>query len=407
MSKRRKTTQSNAIPGQPKKTRLSKALGAAGLTRPNSETPAPTYFDFAPDAEQPIVMTPAQAAKTVEIESVPTQPPELAKTVEIERPAPQEISPQSEELPASSGLQPMTAPEPWLRMFNHHSSPSFPPLPGAQLPNFQQAAPSSRQSPGFQAPVFQAPGFQPSHTPASARFSAPLSDGHLPEEHLPEAPPPAVMDTLTLVDFKPGPVDVKETAATPETAEEPAPAPLPRRKTRMTLVQEFDITKLIAETETQSQKVVPIETVDDFNAAMHYFTGQAEGRTYTAELRFRASFTPIQDMKVTSEPEAASVTDDNDWIVADNVFSPAASEAPRVAPPPNSGFNMLDLIDESYRTIPANPTFSQSRQGQVGLSVDWSQPIAKLPAVQEGLMGGMSGNTKGNGAQYKNHWSKR
>lgn len=322
MSKRRKTTQSDAIPGQAKKTRLSKALGAASLTRPNSETPAPAYFDFAPEAE--------------------------------------EVS------PAAPSFQ---APQ----LFN--TRPGFP------------AAPAPLPAPEVESPA-------------------------------PEAPPAALMESLTLIDFKP-PAPVSDQPPAPQqlessplpksdalpVAHEAAP-PLPRRKTRMTLVQEFNITKLVAETETQSQKVIPIESVDDFNAAMHYFTGQAEGRTYTAELRFRASFTPIQDMKVVSEPEVETAPADN-WIVADDVFAPAASTAPHMAPPANSGFSMLDLIDESYRTIQANPTFSQSRQGQAGLSVDWSQPIAKLPDVQTGLMGGMVGNTKGNGAQYKNHWSKR
>jgi hypothetical protein len=175
------------------------------------------------------------------------------------------------------------------------------------------------------------------------------------------------------------------------------------RKTRMTLVQEFNIPKLIAETETQSQMVLPMDNVDDFNAAMHYFTGQAPGRTYTAELRFRAAFTPIQDMKVTSEPEPVAET--GNWIVADNCFTPAASEPPRASA--NSGFNMLDLIDQSYTTIQSNPTFSQSRQASPGLAIDYSQPIAKLPDVQTGLMGGVAGGTKGSGAHYKNHWSKR
>lgn len=263
MSRRKKTTESMSIPGQNKQTRLSKALGSASLTRPESTTPAPAYFDFDPEAAN--------------------------------------------------------------------------------------------------------------------------------------VPPPAPM-----LDSAPPAADL---------------APRARRKTRMTLVQEFDISKLVVETETQSQKVIPIETVDDFNSAMHYFTGQAEGRTYTAELRFRASFTPIQEMKVTSEPEAmpsqSSSIDSTDtidstgagWIVADNCFSPEASE--QAKPVANSGFSMLDLIDEGYRTLQANPTFAQSRQAASGLAIDYSQPIAKLPPVSTGLMGGVSGGTKGSGAQYKGHWSKR
>jgi hypothetical protein len=355
--------------------------------------------------QQPLALT---QAKIVEIETNVPQTAEAAKTVEIERTAFPAVE---TELPASSGLQPMTAPEPWLRMFDHKNIPSFPQISALKTPGLPEAPPAPSQAPGFHSS-----GYQPFAIPSPPHLETPSVETQSPEAHPPEAPPPAVLETLTLVDFKPGSsageaVPAANINARLEAASEPekeAVRPsLPRRKTRMTLVQEFDITKLVAETETQSQKVIPIETVDDFNAAMHYFTGQAEGRTYTAELRFRASFTPIQDMKVTSEPEAATVTDDNDWIVAENVFSPEVSEAARVAPPVNSAFNMLDLIDESYRTIQANPTFSQSRQGQAGLSVDWSQPIAKLPDVQQGLMGGITGNTRGNRAQYRNHWSKR
>lgn len=372
MSKRKKTTQSNAIPDQPKKTRLSKALGAASLTRPNAETPAPTYFDFDPDAA-----------------AVPPPAPMM------------DIAPLADSAPVTEDPFDFAPPSSSLPM----QDPAFlQDLMQAALPAHLLEAPETTNPPAptFQGPpIFRtAPGFPAVPTPNQASAVDAVT---------PEAPPAVLMESLTLVDFKP-PTNVFEepvmAAPASETAPTEAAPALRRRKTRMTLVQEFDITKLVAETETQSQKVIPIETVDDFNAAMHYFTGQAEGRTYTAELRFRASYTPIQDMKVTSEPETAPTTEDN-WIVAENVFAPTASEAPRVASPANSGFNMLDLIDESYRTIQANPTFSQARQGQAGLSVDWSQPIAKLPDVQHGLMGGMIGNTKGTGAQYKNHWNKR
>lgn len=338
MSRRKKTTQSMSIPGQNKQTRLSKALGSASLTRPESKTPAPAYFDFDPAAA-----------------NVPPPAPML------------DSAPPA--LPDTNTVSPPTPATPAVVEFEMPERP-----PAATL-------------------ILERLSFIPQETPA-------ITPGV-------ELANTATPDVAPATDFTP------QTNSTVASDVAPAAdlAPRARRKTRMTLVQEFDITKLVAETETQSQKVIPIETVDDFNSAMHYFTGQAEARTYTAELRFRASFTPIQEMKVTSEPEALPAQGDSidstgaSWIVADDCFSQAASE--QAKPVANSGFSMLDLIDEGYRTLQANPTFTQSRQAASGLAIDYSQPIAKLPPVSTGLMGGVSGGTKGSGAQYKGHWSKR
>ncbi|MDZ4836038.1 MAG: hypothetical protein SGJ27_19855 [Candidatus Melainabacteria bacterium] len=185
---------------------------------------------------------------------------------------------------------------------------------------------------------------------------------------------------------------------------------------KRTIVQEFDITKLLKETQRQTQEVMKLPPEPEFDSAMHYFSASAERMTYTAELRFRANYTPAEKKEAPSEqpPEAAwnHVADENSSGSNNtfgfkflNDFTPPKQDLP-VAP--NTGFNMLDLIDEGYRSVQPNPTFSQTRgPGKVEVAVDWVNSNGRLPpASREGLAAGL-GATKAPSNQYKKSWSKK
>ena len=187
---------------------------------------------------------------------------------------------------------------------------------------------------------------------------------------------------------------------------------------RRTIVQEFDISKLVKATERKTVEVkkLELEPEPQFDSAMHYFTGAAERMTYTAELRFRASYTPPEKKEVAPPPEAGWNRGDDDTSSGSNNntfgfkflndFVPPRQDLP--APQPRSGFNMLDLIDEGYRTVQPNPTFSQTRgPGKVEVAVDWVNSGGKLPpSSREGLAGGFGGATKAPVNQYKKNWLK-
>lgn len=198
-------------------------------------------------------------------------------------------------------------------------------------------------------------------------------------------------------------------------------AETPSKPQRRTIVQEFDISKLVRATERQTVEVKKLELEAEaepqFDSAMHYFTAAAERMTYTAELRFRASYTPPEKKEVAPPPPEAgwNRTDDDMSSGSNNNtfgfkflndFVPPRQDFP--AAQPRSGFNMLDLIDEGYRTVQPNPTFSQTRgPGKVEVAVDWVNSGGKLPpSSREGLAGGFGGATKAPVNQYKKNWLK-
>lgn len=189
---------------------------------------------------------------------------------------------------------------------------------------------------------------------------------------------------------------------------------------RRTIVQEFDISKLVKETERKTQEVkkLELEPEPQFDSAMHFFTAAAERMTYTAELRFRASYTPAERKEVVSEPppeaswhqtgdETASGSNNTFGFKFLNDFVPPRQDLP--VSTSSKGFNMLDLIDEGYRTVQPNPTFSQTRgAGKVEVAVDWVNSGGRLPpSSRDGLAGGFGGATKAPANQYKKNWLKK
>ncbi len=189
------------------------------------------------------------------------------------------------------------------------------------------------------------------------------------------------------------------------------------RMRKATIVQEFDITKLLKETETQTQKVLNLEPEQKFDSAMHYFSAAAERMTYTAELRFRANYTPEQKKAQTAAPppeaswnqvsdDASSGSNNTFGFKFLNDFEPPSTPLPAV-PQRGSAFNMLDLIDEGYKTVQPNPTFAQTRgPGKVEVAVDWVNNGGRLPASREGLGGNLGGGTKPPANAFKKNWLK-
>jgi hypothetical protein len=189
------------------------------------------------------------------------------------------------------------------------------------------------------------------------------------------------------------------------------------RMRKATIVQEFDITKLLKETETQTQKVLNLEPEQKFDSAMHYFSAAAERMTYTAELRFRANYTPEEKKAQAAAPppeaswnqvsdDASSGSNNTFGFKFLNDFEPPSTPLPPMQQK-GSAFNMLDLIDEGYKTVQPNPTFAQTRgPGKVEVAVDWVNNGGRLPASREGLGGNLGGGTKPPANAFKKNWLK-
>ncbi len=173
---------------------------------------------------------------------------------------------------------------------------------------------------------------------------------------------------------------------------------------RRTIVQEFDIPKLVKHT-----REVPVEVeeqkADGLSSAMMYFTGNAEKTTYTSELRFRAMCALERDSELDSSVNAAQdlPPQEEQWNQIDS-FAPPQEEPPRILP--SSGLSMLDVIDQGYKTLLTGPeSFAPPRQIEV--EVDYSQPQSRLLPPQTGLSRGLGTSTKGGGSVSKNRWSKK
>ncbi len=175
---------------------------------------------------------------------------------------------------------------------------------------------------------------------------------------------------------------------------EPVPAGIEKPSRRKTRVQEFDITDLVARA-TPSPEV---EAQPDL--AIDYFTGAAESRTYTAELRFRAQFTEQTPAPpVVSEQQPAP----EQWSAAES-FAPPSDEHARIHQ--YSDFNnMLDLVDERYQPIPSVNFQQGAVRQQPEVEVEFTQNSSRLSNSSGGLASGL-GVTKSTGRQ-KNRWSKK
>lgn len=290
---------------------------------------------------------------------------------------------------------------------SRHLSFSSAPAANFEFDQYEESGPVVESAPALVEPavVEPAPVSTPEVMAFQRQFAEPTPTFHAPPESTPvfdQAPVPKIQE------FSGNDDDGSQTC--PELYAPTVEAPLPGAKSltgeraipRKTIAQEFNLPKLLAETETQTQQVLNMEPPKDFDSAMHYFTGNAERMTYTSELRFRAQFTPNVDeviQEIKSEPEQMP-----QWLQVDDTAPP--SMAPHV--PQNSGFSMLDLIDESYRPIQANPVYSSSR-GQVHVELEYSaQHAGRLPPSQagmSGLAGGMGSATRA--GAFKSKWSKK
>lgn len=174
---------------------------------------------------------------------------------------------------------------------------------------------------------------------------------------------------------------------------------------RMTIGQEFDIPKLVAHTTEIALGVQNQHSdSDDLSSAMMYFAGHAGKSTYTAELRFRAHCATERANELDSSINSVQPLpqEEEQWLQLDS-FAPPQEETPRILP--SSGLSMLDVIDQSYKTILTGPeSFAPPRQVEV--EVDYSQAQSRLHPPQSGLSGGL-GSTKAGGNSFKNRWSKK
>ncbi|HEY9784004.1 MAG TPA: hypothetical protein V6D17_01290 [Candidatus Obscuribacterales bacterium] len=128
---------------------------------------------------------------------------------------------------------------------------------------------------------------------------------------------------------------------------------------------------------------------------LRYFFGEAEGKTYTAELRFRAQYAPEQNSAAPQvvPPPAAAHPPMN--------FTPPQNEAPRILEN-HAQLNVLDLINERFQALPDAPkNIIHSRQPQIEL--DCSQSNSKLPAPSTGLAGELNVRKMGKSQR----WSKK
>ncbi|MBX9693357.1 MAG: hypothetical protein K2Z81_13300 [Cyanobacteria bacterium] len=264
---------------------------------------------------------------------------------------------------------------------------------------------------------------------------------------------------------------------------------------RSTMVREFDVTKLVAEAARRAESQLGDETAlnivaqepkgwHDFDESVHsllaraeqapdesklendseseavqYFYGQAEGQTYTAELRFRARFSPKIDEPEPSgdsavapqsygsqgsapptiapqsfgsqgsapqgaaprasgaqgfEPQGSAPTSFAPPAFAPQSFAPQNFAAPQSyfsqsfaplpqeqgqAASPSNSFSMLDVIDEGYRVLPSTPqTFASNRAPDVEVG-------GRLSAPKKGLGSGLNIAGKA-GVRVNNPWKK-
>jgi len=372
-------------------------------TPPIPELQAPVFQ--APVLEAPALEPPAQMTEQVQQpeQSIQEAPVQEAPVQE----APVQQEPVQAQEPAPTKPRPSVDLQALLKPFTKDqisnpvaSTPAPSPEPAPLQPQAETVAESATDTDKtheLEEPhEAEAPRMVPPPTPTLQ-----LNEPVIPETRFPE-PPLDVVAAMEREELEREEQErLQQEALVKQAIENLELQQAPRRKTRMTLIHDLDVTKLVAETETQSQKVIDINSVDDFNSAMHYFTGQAECRTYTAELRFRAQFTPIsQNMVVASAPVQE---EEDNWLSADSFVPARTFEQP---PSPHASFNMLDLIDEGYKPLTANPTYAQVHRGEPGLAIDYSQPIAKLPPVQYGLLGGGSPKRPSN-PNSKSRWSKK
>ncbi|MBK9144977.1 MAG: hypothetical protein IPM23_20990 [Candidatus Melainabacteria bacterium] len=146
-------------------------------------------------------------------------------------------------------------------------------------------------------------------------------------------------------------------------------------------------------------------------AGFHYFSGAAEGRTYTAELRFRDQFAADNRPDVTGDAmESAGIeTADQQWNSLGDFspppmdFSPEAFDT-NTDESSSSTMSMLDIIDEGYQPLNPTPRGYLSRPAEV--MVNYGENETSLSSRPGGLMGGGLGESIRQAISGKK-WAKR
>lgn len=227
---------------------------------------------------------------------------------------------------------------------------------------------------------------------------------------------------------EPTPAAETPEAAAPES--DPAPARSLKKTVKPTMILSVDRVsgerprKLNDVLGNQKKARKPAKTmleIEKKSTGFHYFSGAAEGKTYTAELRFRDQFAADQSPDLTGDSlESSGIeTADREWnslgdfSPAPMDFSPDAVDlepvdmSPEILDPANSdssAMGMLEIIDEGYQPLNPTPRGYLSRPAEV--RVNYGENETSLSSRPGGLMGGGLGESIRQAISGKK-WAKR
>ncbi|MGD9684886.1 MAG: hypothetical protein AB7W16_27280 [Candidatus Obscuribacterales bacterium] len=150
--------------------------------------------------------------------------------------------------------------------------------------------------------------------------------------------------------------------------------------------------------------------LEENTTGFHYFSGAAEGKTYTAELRFRNQFAADQaENQSKQDSPRMEAADQEQWNSLSD-FSPEPMDFSPDAVDPNSeetdssSMSMLAIIDEGYQPLNPTPRGYLSRPAEV--RVNYGENESSLSSRPDGLMGGGLGESIRQAINGKK-WAKR